>query len=421
MATGWTIVAAAAVASLSSPLAACNCTLGMCQAACNASASTGAGCLHCEATVCTETVLNDTWPPATEWGPNTQARGGHRVVQTAEGWEHTKVWHTLYLPSEYEPSRKSTAKTARYATHLLCTPLADCTYYHQHASEETRSDTCGRVRSAFMTLLCSGNSGVDDGGGKAAHKWPLLVEYSGNYCGPGGPVELNDCGSEWTAQGWGIGLGTRYIWLTLPFLTADLGNATANSVYWWGCNSTGCPTCDPPTDCYNLGPNKNESYTTSTTVAYAKAAIKQVAEQYGVDMTKIVLIGHSRGAIAVQAIGGADDEMASMWAGVVAASHYDDIGSESWPYASSQAAGTHGKADAIVRAKRMASIPKFLVGECDLESGVAAGWLQETTNGAGVVAALSTGFRDHTGFWILRPSPTGAREKIRSWVANITG
>eukprot|EP00729_Bicosta_minor_P019831 gene19831-32874_t len=35
----------------------------------------------------------------------------------------------------------------------------------------------------------------------------MLVEFPGNYCGPGGPVELNDCGSEWTTQGWGIGLG----------------------------------------------------------------------------------------------------------------------------------------------------------------------------------------------------------------------
>ena len=32
-------------------------------------------------------------------------------------------------------------------------------------------------------------------------------------------------------------------------------------------------------------------------------------------------------------------------------------------------------------------------------------------------SAQRTGFRDHTGFWIARPSPTGAREHARKWLA----
>lgn len=207
--------------------------------------------------------------------------------------------------------------------------------------------------------------------------------------------------------------------MTLPFLTSDsLGNNTANSITWWGCNTTGCPTCDeiPNANCINLGLHNNESYTAAPTIAYAKAAIREVAAAYGGDLAKVVLIGHSRGAIATQAIGGADSEIASMWAGTVAASHYDDIGAEQWPYATSSTA----EANAVARAKNMAHVPKFLVGECDLESGVAARWLQANTRSDGVVAAMSTGFRDHTGFWILRPSPTGARERVRAWVANIT-
>jgi hypothetical protein len=73
-------------------------------------------------------------------------------------------------------------------------------------------------------------------------KWPLLVEFPGNNCGPGGMPGPNgnlDCGSEWTAQGWGVGLGRKYVWLTLPFVTKDKGNETDVSMYWWGCSFHG--------------------------------------------------------------------------------------------------------------------------------------------------------------------------------------
>ena len=107
--------------------------------------------------------------------------------------------------------------------------------------------------------------------------------------------------------------------------------------------------------------------------------------------------------------GDADKEVAGMWKGIVAASHYD--GAESWPY-SARAGGMLG---AVERAQRLRKVPKFLVGECNLESGVAHDWLRDVAKvDMDLVTAVPSGFRDHTGYWVLRPSE--ARAKLRAWV-----
>jgi hypothetical protein len=303
----------------------------------------GTRCLNCSGTVCTMSVLNDTAPPETEPLGAVPAPG-KRVMLTAAGWAHTKAFHTLLLPAEWTTAEKS---------------------------------------------------------------WPLLVEFPGNGCGPGGPAELNDCGSIWTTQGWGVGLGRQYLWLTLPFLTRDLGNDTQNSMYWWGCSRGGIPGGLQSDAC-----DSNDTFTTTTTLAYAKAAIAQTLAQFHGRASRVLVLGHSRGAIATQAIAGADDEIASLWAGAAAFSHYD--GAETWPY-SSHAGGAAG---AVQRAQRLSRLPKFLTGECDLESGVAFDWLRDEAKvDTGKVHALGSGFREHTGFWILRPS--AARSQLRAWVAAI--
>jgi len=165
-------------------------------------------------------------------------------------------------------------------------------------------------------------------------------------------------------------------------------------------------------------------YNATPTLAYAKAAIQDVIVRFGGDPTRLVLLGHSRGAIATQAIGFADAAMASLWRGFVAASHYDAacppgprrIACETWPYAES-AGGFPG---AVARARLAADVPKFLTGECDLETGMALGWLQHAANvSTAAVTAVPSGFRDHTGFWIARPS--AARTALRSWLERLLG
>ena len=137
-----------------------------------------------------------------------------------------------------------------------------------------------------------------------------------------------------------------------------------------------------------------------------------VVKRFRVDPHKMILLGHSRGSIATQAVGGADDEIASMWAGIIAASHYD--GAEHWPY-SNHAGGVSG---AVMRAKRLAHVPKFLVGECNLQTCIAFEWLRDVAKvPMGLVTAVPSGFRDHTGFWILRPSE--ARTRLRDWVFSL--
>ena len=132
---------------------------------------------------------------------------------------------------------------------------------------------------------------------------------------------------------------------------------------------------------------------------------------------KVVQIGHSRGAIATQAIGGYDDAIASLWRGQIAASHWDAATVENWPYT----AVLGGLPGAAARARRLQHLPKFLTGECNLEAGPRAlGWLSTVANvSTASVTATSSGFRDHTGFWIARPSPTRARDALRSWLVEL--
>lgn len=289
-------------------------------------------------------VVADTMdpPPTTRVVPTP----GLRVVDTAVGWEHTAVSHTILLPTT---------------------------------------------------------------GPRPASGWPVLVEYPGNYCGPGGAASATDCGSEWTMEGWGLGAATgTFIWLTLPFLTADLGSATASQLLWWGCETAGTMDTDP--NC------TNSSYTPIPTVNYTLDAVRQTLARFNGDADRVVVLGHSRGAIATQAIGGYNDEIAGLWAGMVAASHYDMPNIEEWPYSNTPLGG--GVVGAVARAQRLANIPKLLVGECNLAL-LALGWIRANNVSISRATAHATGFRDHTGFWVARPSPWGGRDLARQWIAQL--
>ena len=194
--------------------------------------SSRGGCLNCTGVVCTMSVPSDTAPPETS-PPGAAPGPGRRVQLTATGWGHTKVRHTLLLPEEFELARRE--------------------------------------------------------------PWPMLVELPGNGCGFGGPWP-RDCGSNWTAQGWGVSQGRGAVWLTLPFVTRDLGADTAVQTGWWGCSRGGEPFT------YQESCLANDTYTTDTTLAYLKAAIRDTIGRFHVDRQRIILLGHSRGAIATQKI-----------------------------------------------------------------------------------------------------------------------
>ena len=79
----------------------------------------------------------------------------------------------------------------------------------------------------------------------------------------------------------------------------------------------------------------------------------------------------------------------------VCVAHYD--GAEVWPFS----AHNGGSKGAIERAQRLNAVPKFLTGECNLQTGIAYNWLRDTAGiNMSLVTAFPSGFRDHTGFWI---------------------
>jgi len=74
-------------------------------------------------------------------------------------------------------------------------------------------------------------------------KYPLIIEFMGN--GPWTDGEDVSSGRpEDSNLGYGIGGGERFIWVSMPFLSSNMGPNTLISTYWWG-----CPSYNAKTDC----------------------------------------------------------------------------------------------------------------------------------------------------------------------------
>eukprot|EP00392_Amoebophrya_sp_AT5.2_P005820 g5830.t1 len=237
--------------------------------------------------------------------------------------------------------------------------------------------------------------------GEEPRKYPILVEFGGNGETPGNPG---------TAQGWGIGAGKKYIWLVLPLLTKDKGRDTANAQWWWGCSK--------PESC-NSG--SWDTYDPTPTIKYAKDAVKETVKNFHGIASQIILVGYSRGGIAADAIGAGDTEIVKLWAGIYAGGHYDGVETwnGAWPFLWEKSGpGGYYKEHypyetAWKRAERASGVPKFLIAECN-RGMQEKNWLRDTVKtDVSNVVAMSNGFRNHSGNWILRPSK--GREALRDW------
>lgn len=208
-------------------------------------------------------------------------------------------------------------------------------------------------------------------------KFPVIFEYPGNgpfknKLGDSNSGRLEDCN-----LGYGISLGKDYIWVCLPFVDSK---TKSHALQWWG--------------------------DADATVAYCKAAVKQVCHDFGGDPNRLILCGFSRGAIACNYIGLRDDEIAGLWRCMIVHSHYDGV--SRWPYADSD------KASAIERLQRLIGKPQFVTHEGSIEatrvflnsSGIKD--LEHTTE----LRALP--FPNHTDSWVLRDVP--ARDELRQWL-----
>ena len=217
----------------------------------------------------------------------------------------------------------------------------------------------------------------------AKKKWPILVELTGN----GG--YRNQLGDECSGRpedaclGFGISAGEGFLWICCPCLNA---NGDDVALTWWG---------DAP------------SYDPSPTLKYLHAAIDDACKTFGGDSGRVFLCGFSRGAIACNFLGLHDDEIAKRWKAFIANSHYDGV--RKWPYSGND------RESAALRLARLGGRPQFICSEGQqwMETELYLKAFIDTTK----LTFASTGFRNHSDRWTLRPSAT--REQLRIWLREL--
>lgn len=216
-------------------------------------------------------------------------------------------------------------------------------------------------------------------------KFPVIIELAGNGNFKNSYGDTSSGLPEGSKLGYGLSGGKGFVWACVPFLN-EAGDKTA--IRWWG---------DAP------------AYRPESAVAFLKRAVPSLCERFSGDPKRVILSGFSRGAIAANALGLHDDEIAKLWQGFVCYSHYDGV-STGFPFAGADAAS------ARKRLARLDGRPQLICSEFPL-----AGTRKHLENFGvtGDFTFLETGFRNHNDAWILRPSP--ARDTARAWLAKVIG
>lgn len=210
-------------------------------------------------------------------------------------------------------------------------------------------------------------------------KYPVICEYAGNgnYQNKFGDRSAGTV--EGSNLGYGISGGQKFIWVCLPYVgmkDGKLGNITQ----WWG--------------------------DVTETKKYCHAAVQEICAKYGGDANNVFIAGFSRGAIACNYIGLHDDEIARLWRGFIAHSHYDGV--RKWNYADSD------RDAALVRLKRLNGRPQFISHE---RSTAETRKYLEETGVKGAFTLVDFPYRNHTDEWVLRP--IAERERVRKWLADV--
>ena len=213
---------------------------------------------------------------------------------------------------------------------------------------------------------------------------PVLVEFAGNGPNRNRFGDVSTGRVEGSKMGYGISGGRSFLWLCLPYLD---GAAAANVTSWWGTK----PDYDP-----------------MPTVTYCKKAVRWVCERYGGDPERLVLCGFSRGAIACNFIGLHNDEISSLWRGMICHSHYDGV--RQWHYPNSD------RNAARERLSRLKGRPQWISHESSVD---AVREYLEIEPPPGDFTFRAMPFSEHTADWVLRDLP--ARREIRKWFRNLTG
>lgn len=246
---------------------------------------------------------------------------GKRVKQIAAEYKGTNVYHSLYLPTDWKPGKK----------------------------------------------------------------YPVIVEYTGNYFKP-----CNSTGKVDDANlGFGISGGKGFIWVVMPYVEKG---KKENAITWWGDKQA--------------------------TIDYCKINLPRICKDFGGDMDNVFICGFSRGSIAVSYIGLADDVISQFWKGFITHDHFD--GEKTWGYPDCD------RPSALARLARIKDRPflvcgtkateirdKFLKGNIDLTEfeflDVPTAKLFNIPEGKVI--------HPHTDLWMHKPSVY--RDTARKWIENI--
>lgn len=156
-------------------------------------------------------------------------------------------------------------------------------------------------------------------------KYPVLVEYTGNYSPPSGSSgRIEDA-----SLGYGLTGGENFIWVVLPYV----GPENKPALTWWGDESA--------------------------TVEYARAAVPFICEKYSGDSENVFLCGFSRGAIAVSYIGLHDEKISRLWKGFITHDHFNGV--RQWPGTAWGGDLAQYRQEAAVRIKRGAGRPMLIM------------------------------------------------------------
>ena len=161
---------------------------------------------------------------------------------------------------------------------------------------------------------------------------PVIVEYAPNRW----PRFGLDGTQKDARMGSALSQGRDYLWIVLPFIDSKGTESLTDDTYqaeWWG-----------------HGPGNGD---VGATVDYVKDNLDWIIDQHGGDPDNVTLVGFSRGAIATNFVGLADDEIARYWSAFYAAEHYDGVNT-TWGY------GGAGRADALRRLARLDGRPQLV-------------------------------------------------------------
>ena len=216
-------------------------------------------------------------------------------------------------------------------------------------------------------------------------KHPVLVEYTGNRA-----PTLGSTGRARDANlGFGLTGGRRFIWVVMPYVEKGRGR---NALNWWGDKQA--------------------------TIDYCTTNLPRICAQFRGDMENLFVCGFSRGAIAVNYIGLADDDIAALWKGFIAHDHYDGV--RLWGYEGAD------KAAALVRLQRLGGRPQLICqnGSTRTTQDYLAAYthLGRFTFLDVPVATLfeiphGKMIHPHTDLWMCKDSPY--RQRARQWLDEV--